>query len=65
MTQDTKKTDTGLQMVDYGKSMYGGWYFNYRDEYGTIRGEHADTLKELKKRAEALGCSLAYRYDNC
>ena len=59
------KTDTGLQKVDYGQSMYGGWYFNYRDEYGTIRGEHADTLAELQKRAEDLRCSLAYREDNC
>ena len=63
--EKSTKTDTGLQKVDYGQSMYGGWYFTYRDENGIFKGEHADTLAELQKRAEALRCSLAYREDNC
>lgn len=37
-----------IQIMDYGKSMYGGWYANFFDEKkGEHGGCHAETLKEL------------------
>ncbi len=42
----------GKTITDYGKSMYGGWYANYRDEQGNWNGYHASTLTVL---AEQIG----------
>lgn len=37
-------------ILDYGKSMYGGWYANYINTVsGKHTGDHKDTLKELCK----------------
>lgn len=54
-----------INITDYGKSMYGGWYANYT-ENGEYKGVHADTIKGL---CVALGVTRkeltsARRYDN-
>lgn len=54
--------------VEYGKSMYGGWYANWFD---AVRGEwvgaHANTKKELTAELNVwLGSMWEYgrRFDN-
>lgn len=43
MESITIKND--VQLLDYGKSMYGGWYLNYFD--GEFKGIRKNTLTEL------------------
>lgn len=50
--------------LEYGKSMYGGWYAqSYYASYIFLK---ANTLKELKKKVLVLGTEykLAKRFDN-
>ena len=61
-----------LFLLDWGKSMYGGYYANYFESTpskGYWRGMvciHADTYKELCKKLAALGLKAerAKRFDN-
>lgn len=50
--------------LEYGKSMYGGWYAH--SYYAPHIFLKANTLKELKKKVLVLGtdCKLAKRVDN-
>lgn len=50
--------------LEYGKSMYGGWYA--QSCYAPYIFLKANTLKELKKKVLVLGtdCKLAKRVDN-
>lgn len=48
--------------LEYGKSMYGGWYAqSYYAPYIFLK---ANTLKELKKKVLGTDCKLAKRFDN-
>ena len=49
--------------LEYGKSMYGGWYAQSFNSEVTLR---ANTLKELKDRVIKLdmGAKLTKRFDN-
>lgn len=48
--------------LEYGKSMYGGWYaHSYYAPYIFFK---ANTLKELKKKVLGTDCKLAKRVDN-
>lgn len=49
--------------LEYGKSMYGGWYVESINPFITLR---ADTLKELKDMVTKLGvdAKLTKRFDN-
>ena len=51
--------------LDYGKSMYGGWYCNFRVN-GIMDGLHANTYKELLRRCKICGITLkgSMRVDN-
>ena len=50
--------------LEYGKSMYGGWYAQNIYQGIII---HTDTLKELKDNIKENfpWCCLGNRYDNC
>ena len=57
-----------LEVSSYGKSMYGGWYADYREiNSGVISGVRFNTLKEV---CEYLNCSKTelisqvMRFDN-
>lgn len=49
--------------LEYGKSMYGGWYAQSIDSFIVIK---ANTLKELKDRVAKLDidAKLTKRFDN-
>ena len=49
--------------LEYGKSMYGGWY---AQSFNPVIAIRANTLKELKKKVNDLGmnCKLSKRFDN-
>ena len=49
--------------LEYGKSMYGGWYAQCLNPVITLK---ANTLKELKDNVSKLGVNakLAKRFDN-
>ncbi len=57
------KTDE--KILDYGKSMYGGWYANYFLN-GKYSGKHAETLNELcsKLNIDKNALSEIFRRDN-
>ena len=50
MLRNSKNQD----VMEWGKSMYGGWYANYFDNNtGRHDGEHADKLVELCNKTTA------------
>lgn len=55
------------RVLDYGKSMYGGWYANYLIN-GNFDGVHGDTLREVKEKLKGLGLDVnlknVHRFDN-
>jgi len=55
------------RVLDYGKSMYGGWYANYLIN-GKFDGVHGDTLREVKEKLKGLGfdgnLKNVHRFDN-
>ena len=59
-----------FRLIDWGKSMYGGYYANYVNdiigEYTGMLGIHADTYKELCEKLAAYGLKAerAKRFDN-
>lgn len=60
-----------VEILDYGKSMYGGWYANFRyigGEYnGRFDGIRRDTLQELCNQLHISKTALrrdVYRRDN-
>ena len=54
-----------VKVLDYGKSMYGGWYCTFI-ENGIMDGLNANTYKELLIRCRLCGITLkgAKRVDN-
>lgn len=46
-----------FKALDYGKSMYGGWYCNFI-ENGIMNGLHGNTYKELLRRCKLCGITL-------
>ena len=55
-----------MKVVDYGKSMYGGWYANYINENNDYKGVHAPTLMELCSKLGIATTEIkkARRFDN-
>lgn len=67
-----KRDSKYVVLTGFGKSMYGGWYCNYRvqDEAGNVDkfdGYHASTLRELCTQAGVSRTALERdvpRFDN-
>jgi hypothetical protein len=53
-----------MKILDYGKSMYGGWYINFFD--GKYKGIHGKTLSEVcdKLKINKSDVKKACRRDN-
>lgn len=63
------KVEDGKATLDYGKSMYGGWYMEYMeidaDGYRKgFTGKGFDTYREMKAYAKQNGIELNNRVDN-
>ena len=64
------KLNKEITITSYGKSMYGGWYANYRYENSEgvhYDGFHANTLRELCAQMGLSRTALTrdvVRYDN-
>lgn len=58
------KNMAGRIPVWFGKSTYGGWYINGRDERNNIIAHHVQLLRELREIAKHEGLELAYRVDH-
>lgn len=56
--------DIKVYVLDWGRSMYGGWYVSYIEN--GYKGEHFDKIYELRAWAREHGVSLkSYeRFDN-
>lgn len=46
-----------IKVLDYGKSMYGGWYCNFLVN-GKMNGIHSNTYNELIIRCKVIGITL-------
>ena len=70
-TLTNQKLNKKITITCFGKSMYGGWYANYRydDNNGKweFDGFHANTLRELCAQAELSRTAMERdvpRFDN-